>query len=208
MARAVSRGFQTPDGIAAYVPPLTMTLKNRARLGELEILVFSAIGVERIILHCHTLEPRRCDRYRRVLERAGYRWDGRYEDDYVFRTLTPAPQALVVQHHIPFRRVLVYARPAEDGTGQWWIRLQPWKPLLVLYPLRCYPITVQAVAEAFQIIGEVRTCIQLGHLIIRQHVFQVRLPMGTRYLRVGNTRSPHQWRWAVPPPISSIPNAP
>ncbi|MCS7312446.1 MAG: hypothetical protein NZ742_05990 [Acidobacteria bacterium] len=203
MVRAVDRNFRTIDGIAAFVPPIQSELMHHFRLDAYALKVLAALGVQRIILHCHDYRrvgmPELCDHNRRVLTEAGYQTE-RIEDHDVSMTVSgPPTRPRVVLDRLDLRDVEVTARLGPPGSTRWSVTLRPVVPHVVAYPRRCYPVTVQGLDEAGHQTAEVRTCgvFPGGILWEGPQSLAVDLPVGTRRVRVGEGWRPQLWRWAV-----------
>jgi len=202
--RAVDRGFQTLDGVAAFDPPIPAELARRYRLDDYALQVLAALGVRRVILHCHDYRrvdmPELCDHNRRVLQRAGYQTEWT-EDPDVSMVASGAPtRPRVVLERLELRDVQVTAGPVGPASTRWRIELKPVVPYVVAYPRRCYPLMVQGLDGADRPTAEVRTCLSFpgGILWDGPQSLTVDLPVGTRRVRVGEGRRPRQWRWAAP----------
>lgn len=202
--RAVNRGFRTLDGVAAFEPPTPAELARHYRLDDYARQVLAALGVQRIILHCHDYHregmPGLCDHNRRVLTEAGYQTE-RVEAQDISMV---APRALtrprLILDRLELRDVEVVARPGTLDSTRWYITLKPVVPYVVAYPRRCYPIAIQGLDVAGRRTAEVRTCVAFpgGILWEGPQSFTVDLPVGTRRVRVGEGWRPRLWRWAVP----------
>jgi len=203
MVRAVDRGFRTLDGVAAFDPPVPAELARHYRLDDYALQVLAALGVQRVVLHCHDYRrvdmPELCDHNRQVLTRAGYRTERIEPQDISMVAPAAPPRPRVVLDRLDLRNVAVTARPGPPGSTRWFITLKPVVPYVVAYPRRCYPVTVQGVDVDGRRTGEVHTCVSFpgGILWEGPQSLAVDLPVGTRRVRVGEGRRPRLWRWAT-----------